>query len=363
MRTLAARALLHIAVFAAAASSVASAQTRSPVSFASAMIAGHRVKYLLVQLDRVRIETALGRDRVGHMETLARMALRHHALAAIDGGFFESSFRGPLKDLIDTTIVNGSVVFKGDTGDTLFFDDDNRAQIARIPLRILGSLDGSYTYPNNWYAYWINRLPENARPTVTIFNSAWGSRTGLRGYQVQVTDGVITRISHGSLPIPFDGYVIYIRGEPLMASHLWIGRHADYRVVRNDGDNLGSFGKAQQAIGGGPRLLLNGRIALDPSAEGFHDPRLFRIAARSMVGITRDRSEMILATATGTLHQMARIMRRLGAYQAMNLDGGASSGLWAWGHYLTTPHRLLNNALLILPRPLRPLGDIASRNH
>jgi exopolysaccharide biosynthesis protein len=58
---------------------------------------------------------------------------------------------------------------------------------------------------------------------------------------------------------------------------------------------------------------------------------------------------LILATATGTLHQMARIMRRLGAYQAMNLDGGASSGLWAWGHYLTTPQRLLNNALLVLP--------------
>jgi hypothetical protein len=349
MRIFAPRALLYIAVFAAATSSIALAQSHSPISFTSAMIAGHRVKYLLIQLDRVRIETALGRDRVGRMETLARMALRHHALAAIDGGFFESSFRGPLKDLLDTTIVNGRLVFKGDTGDTLFFNDANHAQIDRIPLRIIGSLDGTYDYPNNWYAYWMNRHPEGNHPTVTIFTRAWGPETGLRGLQVQITDGFVTRITHRSLPIPYDGYVVYILGERAMASHFRVGRRADYRIIRTDGVHLGDFAAAQQAIGGGPRLIADGRIVLDPRAEGFHDPRLFRIAARSMVGISRDQRELILATATGTLHQMARIMRRLGAYQAMNLDGGASSGLWAWGHYLTTPQRLLNNALLVLP--------------
>ncbi len=349
MRRLAPRALLYIAAFVAAVSCVASAQTRSPVSFTFATIAGHHVKYLLVQLDRVRVEAVLGRDHVGRMETLARMALRHHAIAAIDGGYFESSFGGPLKDLIDTTIVNGRLVFKGDTGDTLFFCNENRAEIERMSLRIEGALDGSYAYPNNWYAYWINRLPESRRPTVTIFTSAWGRLTGLDGLQVQVRDGIVTRIAHHSLLIPSDGYVVYIRGERVMASHFGVGRRAEYRIVRTDGDNLGTFAEAQQAIGGGPLLIWDGHIALDPRAEGFHDPQLFRATQRSMIGFTRNQHELILATATGTLHQMAKIMRRLGAYQAMNLDGGASSGLWAWGHYLTTPQRLLNNALLILP--------------
>lgn len=310
---------------------------------------GHHVKYLMVRLNRVRIEAALGWDHVARTESLAQMAMRHHALAAIDGGFFDSGYRGPFKDLIDTTIVDGHMVFKGDVGCTLFFNADNAAKMEEIPLRIEGSLDGSYAYPNNWYAYWINRFPEDEHDTVTIFTRAWGSATDLRGFQVQVENGFVTQISRSSLPIPRDGYVIYVRGERKMASHFRVGRRIEYRVVRTDGLALGAFADAWQAIGGGPRLIVDGHIELDPRAEGFHDPQLFRVVERSVIGVTRDGRTLILATATGSLHQMARIMRRLGAYEAMNLDGGASSGLWVRGRYMTKPQRMLTNALLVLP--------------
>ncbi len=337
-----------MALLVAASSSLCLAQTPA-VSVVSAMIAGRPVKYLVVHLDRVRVETALGHDLVARMESLQGMARDHHALAAIDGGYFESSFHGPLKDLIDTTVVNGRIVFKGDVGSTLFFDDENRPRIEEIPLRIEGAVDGRYAWPHNWYAYWINRYPESTRPTVTIFTRAWGDSTDLHGFQVQVEKGFVTQISTRPLAIPSDGYTIYIRSEPEIASRFRIGERVQYRIVRGNALSLGDFADAQQAIGGGPRLLVNGRVALDPSAEGFHDPRLFRACARSAVGVTRNSRELILATATGTLHQMARIMRSLGAYQAMNLDGGASSGLWALGRYVRAPQRMLNNALLILP--------------
>lgn len=349
MRSFAPRAILaYVALLAATAPLACVAQTPA-VMFASAMVLGHHVKYVVVRLDRVRIRTALAYDRVARTQSLAQIAMRHHALAAIDGGYFESSFRGPFKDLIDTTVVNGDLVFKGDTGCTLFFNSQNTPRIEEIPLRIEGSTNGSYRYPNNWYAYWINRYPESSRPTVTIFTSAWGRQTDLRGYQAQVTDGFITRVSYRSLPIPRDGYVVYVRGAPDVARRLRVGRSIDYRVVRSDGVSLGDFADAQQAIGGGPRLLVNGRVAIDAHAEGFHDPQIFRIVQRSVVGVSRDGQQLILATATGTLHQMARIMRRLGAYQAMNLDGGASSGLWVRGRYITKPQRMLTNALLVLP--------------
>lgn len=68
-----------------------------------------------------------------------------------------------------------------------------------------------------------------------------------------------------------------------------------------------------------------------------------------MVGISRDGHNLILAVSDGTLEESAAIMLRLGAYQAMNLDSNASSGLWFDGHYLREPGRLLNNALLVLP--------------
>lgn len=40
-------------------------------------------------------------------------------------------------------------------------------------------------------------------------------------------------------------------------------------------------------------------------------------------------------------------MKKAGAYQAMNLDGGASSGLYYNGKYLTTPGRKISNALVV----------------
>jgi exopolysaccharide biosynthesis protein len=47
---------------------------------------------------------------------------------------------------------------------------------------------------------------------------------------------------------------------------------------------------------------------------------------------------------------MAHIMLNLGAQQAMNLDGGSSSGLWCRGKSIVSPGRLLSNAILITKR-------------
>lgn len=316
---------------------------------ATTSVGGHAVRYVIVPLDRVRVRVALGNDRPGRTESLGRMASRHHAIVAINGGFFEAYSAGPIKNLIHTTVVDGTLVFKGDVGDELYFDRDNNAAIDRVPLRIEGALDGSYEYPNNWYAYWINRMPEGSADTVTIFTPDWGAQTGLTGFQVQVAGGVVTAIGASSLPIPRDGYVVYVKGEATIARRFAIGRRVEYRVVRTDGDPSASFFQSWEVIGGGPRLLTDGRVTIDPHGERFKDPKVWGNDARSMVGISRDGRFLILAVSDGTLEDSAAIMLRLGAYEAMNLDSNASSGLWFRGRYLREPGRRLTNALLILP--------------
>jgi hypothetical protein len=318
------------------------------VRSATTTIEGRAVSYVVAPLDRVRIRVALGQDRPGRTETLGHMAFRYRAIAAINGGYFEAYTPGTIKNLIETTIVDGAIVFKGDVGDTLYFDRYNRAAIDHVPLRIEGALDGSYAYPNNWYAYWFNRLPGPTADTITIFTPQWGQETGLTGLQVQVDEGVVTAISTASLSIPANGYVIYFKGENTVAGHFRIGRRVEYRIVRTDGDAVSDFADAWQAVGGGPRLLTDGRITIDPHGEHFHDPKVWGNDARSMIGMSRDGRKLILAVSDGTLEDCARIMRRLGAYQAMNLDSNASSGLWFRGSYLREPGRPLNNALLIL---------------
>lgn len=107
-------------------------------------------------------------------------------------------------------------------------------------------------------------------------------------------------------------------------------------------------GTIQGALQAGPRLLVDGKVALDVKAEGFKDPKILTGGgARSALGLTRDHKLILLTTGGATIPQLAEMMKQAGAYQAMNLDGGASSGLYYNGKYLTTPGRQISNALVI----------------
>jgi len=98
----------------------------------------------------------------------------------------------------------------------------------------------------------------------------------------------------------------------------------------------------------GPRLLTNGKVSLDVKGEGFKDPKILTGGgARSALGLTRDHKLILLTSNGATIPQLAEIMKQAGAYQAMNLDGGASSGLYYNGKYLTTPGRQISNAIII----------------
>jgi hypothetical protein len=322
---------------------------RAPaLNVGTTMIDGRRVQFVIARLDRVQVRAALGGPDVGDTAWLSDIAKHDNAIAAVNGGYFEAYAKHvQRKNLDQTTVIDGSMVFKGDVGSVLYFDRDNHATIERIPLRIDGSLDGNTSYPNNWYAYWFNRLPGPGGETITIFTPAWGHSTGLAGGpQIQVTDGVVSQINYGPTRIPSDGYVIYFRGEYQVASHFWVGRRASYTVHAEDGSAPG-IATAWEAIGGGPQLLVEGMDYANPAAEGFKDPKVFRSGKRAMVGVSQDQSELIFAVASGSLDQCAHIMKKLGAYDAMNLDGGASTGLWANGKYLVSPGRQINNALVL----------------
>lgn len=107
----------------------------------------------------------------------------------------------------------------------------------------------------------------------------------------------------------------------------------------------------QEAVGCGPRLVADGAVSYDPAGEGFSSPKILSSAgARSAVGVTRDRTLLLVTCGGATVRQLAEIMKALGAWDAMNLDGGASSGLWAQGRLLTRPGRPISNALVFVKR-------------
>lgn len=111
-------------------------------------------------------------------------------------------------------------------------------------------------------------------------------------------------------------------------------------------------GAVQTALQAGPRLVRNGKVDTNPIAEGFKDPKvLTNRAARSAIGVTAEGKLLIVTTSTANMKELAEAMIKLGAVEAMNLDGGASSGLYANGKYITTPGRNLSNALIAIIKP------------
>lgn len=114
------------------------------------------------------------------------------------------------------------------------------------------------------------------------------------------------------------------------------------------GRNLGWQRDIRTALCSGPLLVHQGRISLQPYDEGFGDPALFALARRSAAGVTADGKLLLVTVHTPiTLNKLAHIMLRLGAVDAMNLDGGSSSALYSNGKFVTLPERPLTNLLLI----------------
>lgn len=98
----------------------------------------------------------------------------------------------------------------------------------------------------------------------------------------------------------------------------------------------------------GPRLLTRGEVTVNARAEGFRDPAVLGSAARSAVAWRPDGVLILLTVhAPISLRNLAYVCRHLGAVEAMALDGGSSSGLYADGRTLTRPARSLSNILVV----------------
>ncbi|MWC28964.1 phosphodiester glycosidase family protein [Paenibacillus sp. MMS18-CY102] len=286
---------------------------------------------------------------VGQVQSLKSMANSYMADVAVNGTFFEA-YKGPA-DPYGTIIADGDVAHVGNYGTTIGFSTDGTVKMEALRVRVLGGTDGENNWSGNWYAYFINRTPVQGSTSAVLFTPKRGARIGFAyGTAVTVSGGIVTKIEKNvNAAIPKNGFVVVFMGsEEHLAERFTIGHEAHYETVLQDADgNKVEWSRVHTAIGAGPRLVRNGAVSLDAAAEGFRDDKILTSAgARSGIGIKQDGSIIIATVPGATMKQWAAIMQKLGAYQAMNLDGGASSGLYMKGQTITAEGRLLSNALL-----------------
>lgn len=118
------------------------------------------------------------------------------------------------------------------------------------------------------------------------------------------------------------------------------------------------------ALGGGPRLLTKGQVAVSDLSERFSPDLINGRHPRTAIGTTAD-GEIVVVVVDGrsrfsrgvTLAELAMLMKERGCADAVNLDGGGSSALWLASGVVNLPsdgvERPVANALaLFTPLPI-----------
>ncbi len=159
--------------------------------------------------------------------------------------------------------------------------------------------------------------------------------------------------SGGNLPIPERGVVLSLpeRFElpgPIRTGSVWTlstETRPDLRGVST-------------ALGGGPALLKDGQPTQFQSSDARHPRSAIGWNSHHFFLVQVDGRQPGVSVGM-SLSELAAHMARIGCTDALNLDGGGSSTLWARGQVMNNPcegaERPMGNALLITLQP-RPSG-------
>jgi len=318
---------------------------------------GRRLRLNSVRIDPLSSTLELrALSRGASMEgltTLPVLARRYDALVAVNGGYFNRVRRLPLGALRDQgRWLSGPILNRG----VVAWEPSALPRFGRLELREWVS-DGS---GRQWPIWVVNS--GFVRSGLARYSTEWGSRyRALSGTEqaVVVRDGVVQRrydsgwLAAG-VPLRPGEDLLVARG----AAPLPWGEGTRLQVVSQTSNDLG---QATNVVGGGPLLLQGGRIVLDGVVEGFSPAFLRQGAPRTVIG--SDGRQLWLLTLQGvddegpTLLETAQILRTAGLRDALNLDGGSSTGLVMGGQHAVKGRGVVSavhNGLGLVPKAAGP---------
>ena len=178
---------------------------------------------------------------------------------------------------------------------------------------------------------------------VARYTPAWGSNYTVlnREETVALVENNrvqrITKASQGeSIPIPPNGYLLTIRGKPELRSRLREGSS----LQLYDQTVPSAFSNYSHILAAGPLLIKNQQVVLDAAGENFSDAFIRQKAHRSAIALQEDGKLLLVAMGERiggngpTLTESVSILQRLGAIEALNLDGGSSTSLYLGGELI-----------------------------
>ena len=267
---------------------------------------------------------------LGLRETTSSLLTAAGAIAGINADFFgmggtHSLGFGPVIADGQLMSINAEINHGFNEFATFLIDENNIPMIQYITPRIWFAVQGVEIAQ----VAAINKVASFQRPIIInsqgMQNTAPLSARFPELRKIMVQDGIITGVAQHGVIVPENGFVVvmneynFFRYRP----DFWIGLTAHYDVFTNLQLHLS---QVQMAVGGGGLILQHGQIVHDTGTAipGRHP--------RTAIGFTPDLQRAILMTVDGRGHSigathedMAALMLRNGAFNAMHLDGGGST--------------------------------------
>ncbi|MFD6443197.1 phosphodiester glycosidase family protein, partial [Peribacillus sp. NPDC060186] len=335
----------------------------------------------------------LGTGIVPGKEKLTSISTRTGAIATVNGGYFVMGpSDGTEGDLAGASMIRGKLISEAVNGRTGLVLSGNRAQIASVETKLSVTASDSAKRELDG----LNRKPGLIRGCGGIgddlvipkhdftckdsgeliqFTSSFGATTEPgNGVEVNLNSkGEVKEVrkSRGS-SIPFNGSVLAGTGDAAdwLLAHAKLGAKLKMNTsILADKHPLKAVPKIS-IVNGGPRLLSEGKEKISALKEGFHwseNPEFYyrfgeRRNPRTLAGVT-DEGKILLVTVDGrqpfysvgaNFKESARLMKSLGAVDAVNLDGGGSTGMTVGSKLVNrtsdaTGERPIADAIVILP--------------
>ena len=300
--------------------------------------------------------TSNAQNRTG-IAPLVSTARSLQAAAAINGGFFNRKNQLPLGAIRqDGRWLSGPILNRG----AIAWNESGAVKIGRLSLQeVLTTATGErlpVLFLNSGYV----------QGGLARYTPEWGSTyTPLTDKETivivqnqQVTQQIQADLAgKDAFVIPPNGYLLAMRANNIPPSTFNVGTQVTIESITVPSD----YESYSQIIGAGPLLLQNRQIVLDSIGEQFSEAFNRQAASRSAIATTNRGTLIIAAVHSGingkgpTLTELAQIMQRLGAIDALNFDGGSSTSFYLGGQLIdrspTTAARVHNGLGIFMRSP------------
>ena len=265
-----------------------------------------------------------------------------------DNAHSQFALDGAGRPLLDRFLFDGNAWWQGIA-----------TPILTVNFNPSGNPEGTALYTSRYGA-------TTPRDTTRLTAEATLIASGHRGDTLLYVRRGTVSASSGS-PIPPAGAVLAAYGNGLRTREVQAMADGDtVRVLLETLPRIRGGASPSLLIGGWPRILRDGgEIASEAAGlEGTISRNAEMRHPRTAIGFSRDSSTLFLLTVDGrstasvgmTLAELAVLMHRLGAWQAMNFDGGGSTTMVVDGAVMNTPsdptgEREVGNAVVVVRKP------------